>query len=237
MKIIVAIPTLNENKNIDILFSNLSKLNIKFDLLFIDDNSKDGTQKKIIELSKKNKNIKFLFRKKKLGVGSAHKVGIKLAYKEKYKILITMDADGTHDPKYIPQLIRSSKNNPIVITNRFLSKNSIIDWPLSRRLLTKIRYHLINYLLNIHYDTSGAYRCYNLCIVKKKDLLAAKDNGYSFFWESIFLFHKKKYKIHEISVDLPYRKIGSSKMKFRDIISSLFYLSIYFFKNLLFWIK
>ena len=237
MKKIVVIPTLNENKNIDILFSNLSKLNIKFDLLFIDDNSRDGTQKKIIELSKKNKNIKFIFRKKKLGVGSAHKVGIKLAYKEKYKKLITMDADGTHDPKYIPQLIRCNKNNPNVITNRFLSKNSIIDWPLSRRLLTKIRYHLINYLLDIRYDTSGAYRCYNLNIVKKKDILAAKDNGYSFFWESIFLLHKKKYKIHEIPVDLPYRKIGSSKMKIRDIVTSLFYLSVYFFKKILFWIK
>ena len=148
-----------------------------------------------------------------------------------------MDADGTHDPKYIPQLIRCNKNNPIVITNRFLSKNSIIDWPLSRRLLTKIRYHLINYLLDIRYDTSGAYRCYNLNIVKKKDILAAKDNGYSFFWESIFFLNKKKYKIHEIPVDLPYRKIGSSKMKIRDIVNSLFYLSVYFFKKILFWIK
>ncbi|WP_440931909.1 glycosyltransferase [Candidatus Pelagibacter sp.] len=237
MKKIVVIPTLNENKNIDILFSNLLKLDIKFDLLFIDDNSKDGTRKKIIELSKKNQNIKFIFRKKKLGVGSAHKVGINFAYKKKYKILITMDADGTHNPKYIPQLIKLNKYNSIVITNRFLSKNSIIDWPISRRLLTKIRYHLINYLLNIRYDTSGAFRCYNLNIVKKKDILAAKDNGYSFFWESIFILHKKKYKIHEIPVDLPYRKIGSSKMKLRDIVSSLYYLSIYFFKNLFFKIK
>ena len=64
-----------------------------------------------------------------------------------------MDADGTHNPRYIPELIRFNKNNSIVITNRFLSKNSIIDWPLSRRLLTKIRYHLINNLLNMRYDT------------------------------------------------------------------------------------
>ena len=237
MKKIIVIPTLNENKNISILFSNLLKLNLKFDLLFIDDNSTDGTQKKIIELSKKNKNVKFIFRNKKLGVGSAHKVGIKLAYKHKYKILITMDADGTHNPRYIPELIRFNKNNSIVITNRFLSKNSIIDWPLSRRLLTKIRYHLINNLLNMRYDTSGAFRCYNLNIVKKKDILAAKDNGYSFFWESIFLLHKKKYKIHEIPVDLPYRKTGSSKMKIRDILNSLSYLSIYFIKNLFFLFK
>ena len=82
--------------------------------------------------------------------------------------------------------IRHNKNNPIVITNRFLSKNSIIDWPFSRRLLTKIRYHLINFTLNICYDTSGAFRCYNLNIVKKKDILAAIDNGYSFFGKVFF---------------------------------------------------
>lgn len=231
MKKIVIIPTLNENKNIDILISKILRIDQSLNLLFIDDNSTDGTKQKIIKFSKKNKNIDYVFRKKKLGVGSAHKVGLKLAYKNKYNIAITMDADGTHNPKYIPKLLRHIKNNPIVITNRFLSKNSIIDWPFSRRLLTKIRYHLINFTLNICYDTSGAFRCYNLKIVKKKDILAAIDNGYSFFWESTFLLHKKKYKIYEIPVDLPFRKLGSSKMKISDIINSLVFLCYYFFKR------
>ena len=231
MKKIVIIPTLNENNNVDILVSKLLKIDKNLDLLFIDDNSTDGTRQNIFNLSKKNKQIKYIFRKKKLGVGSAHKVGLQIAYKKKYTIAITMDADGTHNPKYIPILLRHNKNNPIVITNRFLSKNSIIDWPFSRRLLTKIRYHLINFTLNICYDTSGAFRCYNLNIVKKKDILAAIDNGYSFFWESIFLLHKKKYKIYEIPVDLPFRKLGSSKMKISDILNSLAFLFYYFFKR------
>ena len=232
MKKIVIIPTLNENKNINILVSKILKIDQSLDLLFIDDNSTDGTKQKIIRLSKKNKNIKYVFRKKKLGVGSAHKVGLLVAYKKKYSIAITMDADGTHNPKYIPSLLRHVKKNSIVITNRFLSKNSIIDWPFSRRLLTTIRYHLINFTLDIRYDTSGAFRCYDLKIVKKKDLLAAIDNGYSFFWESIFLLHIKKYKIYEISVDLPFRKLGSSKMKISDILSSLVFLFYYFLKRL-----
>ena len=90
---------------------------------------------------------------------------------------------------------------------------------------------MINFTLNICYDTSGAFRCYNLKIVKKKDILAAIDNGYSFFWESTFLLHKKKYKIYEIPVDLPFRKLGSSKMKISDIINSLVFLCYYFFKR------
>ena len=231
MKKIVIIPTLNENKNINILVLKILKIDQSLDLLFIDDNSTDGTKQKIIRLSKKNKNIKYFFRKKKLGVGSAHKVGLQVAYKKKYSIAITMDADGTHNPKYIPDLLRHVKKNSIVNTNRFLSKNSIIDWPFSRRLLTKVRYHLINFTLNICYDTSGAFRCYDLKIIKKKDILAAIDNGYSFFWESIFLLHIKKYKIYEISVDLPFRKLGSSKMKISDILNSLVFLFYYFFKR------
>ena len=67
---------------------------------------------------------------------------------------------------------------------------------------------------------------------KKKDILAAIDNGYSFFWESTFLLHKK-YKIYEIPVDLPFRKLGSSKMKISDIINSLVFLCYYFFKRFL----
>ena len=231
MKTIIIIPTLNERKNIISLIKKIIKINNKFDLLFVDDNSKDGTRDEIISINKKNKKIKFIFRKKKYGVGSAHKEGLTYAYKNKYNIAITMDGDGTHNPKYIPQLIKNLKNYPIIITNRFLSVNSLRDWPLYRKFLTMIRYYLINFMLNISYDTSGAYRCYDLKKVKIKDILLAKDNGYSFFWESTYILHIKNYKINEIPVDLPFRKLGSSKMQFKDIFSALFYLFVYSIKK------
>ena len=231
MKTIIIIPTLNERKNIISLIKKIIKINNKFDLLFVDDNSKDGTRDEIISINKKNKKIKFIFRKKKYGDGSAHKEGLTYAYKNKYNIAITMDGDGTHNPKYIPQLIKNLKNYPIIITNRFLSVNSLRDWPLYRKFLTMIRYYLINFMLNISYDTSGAYRCYDLKKVKIKDILLAKDNGYSFFWESTYILHIKNYKINEIPVDLPFRKLGSSKMQFKDIFSALFYLFVYSIKK------
>ena len=186
---------------------------------------------KLSVLTKKIKKLNFIFRKKKYGVGSAHKEGLTYAYKNKYNIAITMDGDGTHNPKYIPQLIKNLKNYPIIITNRFLSVNSLRDWPLYRKFLTMIRYYLINFMLNISYDTSGAYRCYDLKKVKIKDILLAKDNGYSFFWESTYILHIKNYKINEIPVDLPFRKLGSSKMQFKDIFSALFYLFVYSIKK------
>ena len=83
--LIIIIPTLNEKENIEILFDKLIQTNIAFDLLFIDDNSSDGSQEVIKNLLKKNQNINCIFRPKKMGVGSAHKDGLIWSYKKKYK--------------------------------------------------------------------------------------------------------------------------------------------------------
>ena len=233
MKLLI-IPTLNERKNITILFKKIRKIDLKIDILFVDDNSTDGTREEILYLMKRNKSIYYIFRPRKLGIGSAHKDGLKFAYKKKYKIILTMDADGTHNPKYIKNLIKYSTKYDLISTNRFENKGSLIEWPVHRRFLTKIRFYLINILLNINYDSSGAYRCYNAEKIKLNDILGAKNDGYSFFWESLYLLNKKKYSIKEIPIYLPYRKVGSSKMTMGDIIGSLFYLFKYSIKNLIY---
>ena len=230
MKLLI-IPTLNEKKNILNLYKGIKKTNIILDILFVDDNSSDGTRSEIKKLKKKDKRIRYIFRPKKLGIGSAHKDGLKYAYKKKYDTILTMDADGTHNPKYIKKLIKFSKKFDLVSTNRFFKANSLLEWPIQRRFLTKVRYYLINILLNMKYDSSGAYRCYNANRIKLKHILLANNNGYSFFWESLYLLNKKKYFIKEVPVYLPYRKVGNSKMTFRDIFGSLVYLLKYVFKN------
>ena len=233
MKLLI-IPTLNERKNITILFKKIRKIDQEIDILFVDDNSTDGTREEILYLKKRSKSIYYIFRPRKLGIGSAHKDGLKFAYKKKYKIILTMDADGTHNPKYIKNLIKYSTKYDLISTNRFEKKDSLIEWPVHRRFLTKIRFYLINILLNINYDSSGAYRCYNAKNIKLNDVLSAQNDGYSFFWESLYLLNKKKYSIKEIPIYLPYRKVGSSKMTMRDIIGSLFYLFKYSIKNLIY---
>ena len=233
MKLLI-IPTLNERKNITILFKKIKKIDQKINILFVDDNSTDGTREEILYLKKRSKSIYYIFRPRKLGIGSAHKDGLKFAYKKKYKIILTMDADGTHNPKYIKNLIKYSTKYDLISTNRFEKKDSLIEWPVHRRFLTKIRFYLINILLNINYDSSGAYRCYNAKNIKLNDVLSAQNDGYSFFWESLYLLNKKKYSIKEIPIYLPYRKVGSSKMTMRDIIGSLFYLFKYSIKNLIY---
>ena len=224
MKKCLIIPTLNEEKNIIKLFKKIQKTNIKLDILFVDDNSSDLTQSYILSLSKKHAFIKYIFRKNKIGIGSAHKDGIKYCYKKKYDLIITMDADGTHDPKYLKQMISKSDIYDYVITSRYKKKNLLVDWPLSRKLLTFARHALVRIFLGINYDASGAFRCFQRKNIKLKDILFAKNNDYAFFWEVTYIIKKKKYSIYEIPVQLVYRKLGKSKMRFKHILFSLFYL-------------
>ena len=231
--IIVVAPTLNEKENIEILFNKLNATNIKFDLLFIDDNSSDGSREVIKTLLKENQNINYIFRPKRMGIGSAHKDGLIWCYKKNYKIIITMDTDGTHDPKYIKFLIEKLKNFDMVVTSRFLEKNSLEGWTLFRVFLTTLRHLTISLLLSMPYDSSGAFRCINSEKVALSDLILAKNNGYSYFWESMFILHKKKYRIAQIPIKLPFRKIGSSKMNLKDIFFAIYYLIEVFLKNFL----
>ena len=142
MKSCVIIPTLNEENNILKLYNRILKTKINLDILFIDDNSSDNTRLIIKKLSKKNKKIKFIFRNNKKGIGSAHKDAIKYAYKKKYNLIITMDADGTHDPKYFKQMIKKAYTNDYVITSRFKKKDLIKDWPIERKIITYLRHFL-----------------------------------------------------------------------------------------------
>ena len=231
--IIIIVPTLNEKGNIKILFDKLSATKIKFDLLFIDDNSTDGSQEEIKKLIKENQNVNCIFRPNKMGIGSAHKDGFIWSYKKKYKMIITMDSDGTHDPKYLQYLIDKLKDFDIVTTTRFLSKNSLEGWPLLRVFLTTLRHLAISLLLSISYDSSGAFRCIDCQKVDLSDLILAKNDSYSYFWESIFILHRKKYLIGQIPVQLPHRTIGSSKMTMKDIFFSIYYLMMVFLKKII----
>jgi dolichol-phosphate mannosyltransferase len=225
MKKLIVIPTYNEKKNISILLNQLIKrFNSSFKVLVIDDNSPDGTANEVLKYTKKYKFITLKVRKEKLGIGSAHKFGIRYAIKNKFKILITMDSDGTHNPKYIKVFLKKIDKYDLITTSRFKNKKSLKAWPLFRIVLTNIRHFIIRFFLDLTIDASGAFRCYNIENFKSKDLLDAKDNGYSFFWESIFILYKRKYLIGEIPISLPYRSIGSSKMKIKDIIFALIYI-------------
>jgi dolichol-phosphate mannosyltransferase len=228
--LLIIIPTLNEDKNINKIYKKITNVNKKYFILFIDDNSDDESQQIIKILKKKNKRVKYIFREKKIGIGYAHVEGLKYASKNKFKYVCTMDSDGTHDPIYIKKMLNLLKKSDIVITNRFLIKKSLKGFGFFRILITKIRYYLVWFLLGSKLDGSGGFRIYDFNKTKIKDIIESKALDYNFLWQSIFLLERKKYKISEIPITLKKRTLGSSKMTLINLLYGVSELIKFFIK-------
>jgi dolichol-phosphate mannosyltransferase len=227
---LIIIPTYNEKKNVGLIIKKINRrVKFKCDILFVDDNSTDGTIKVLKDI--KSKNISYIVREKKLGIGSAHKFGIHKAYQLKYKYIITMDSDGTHDPKYINKMVKNIDNKEIVITNRFAHNDSLKQWDVHRKLITTLRHLFVTLIFNTNLDSSGAFRIYNAKKVKLKNILLAKSDGYPFFTESTVILNKL-YKIDQIPILLPKRYSGFSKMKLTDVVFGFFYIIFLYFKKI-----
>lgn len=230
---LIFIPTYNEAENVVSLHKEIRNLKLKADLLFLDDNSPDGTGEIIQKIMLQDKSVKLIKKPGKAGIGTAHLSGIDYAYNNGYKILITMDADFTHKPKDILKLIRQKKGNDVIIGSRYISKGSLKDWNLLRKTLTNIAHRLTRMLLGMPYDATGAFRLYNLEKIPKGLFSIVESRSYSFFFESLFVLFLNGFKIREVSIDLPARTYGSSKMRLSDAWKSLnLLLQTFFFSRI-----
>jgi len=233
-KTLIFIPTYNESENVEKLFSEIQALRIDADVLFLDDNSPDGTGAIIDQIDKKNNNVFVIHRTGKLGIGSAHKEGIAWAFMKKYDVLITMDCDFTHSPDYIIDFIKNSHHYDMIIGSRYLKNDSLKTWNLYRKSLTRLGHYCTTHLLNMPYDATGAFRLYYLKRIPQGVFNLIGSNSYSFFFESLFVLHLNKFTIHEFPISLPSRIYGDSKMTFSDIFISMKYLFLIFLKSKLF---
>lgn len=231
--VLIAIPTYNEVENVGMIYKRIKKNKISSDILFIDDNSKDGTSRVIKEIIKKDKSVLLISRKRKLGIGSAHQEAINFAYSHEYKYLLTMDCDFTHKPEDIKKFLHKKKIGDIVIGSRYMSRGSLSEWNLIRKTLTLSAHYLTKNLLKMPYDATSAFRLYNLKTIPKDLFLKIESNSYSFFFESLFILHVNKFKIKEVSIELPARTYGNSKMTPKDIYESFILLlrTFYLFKT------
>jgi len=233
-KILVFIPTFNEKENAAILCKQLLDLSIAFDILFLDDNSPDGTGQIIDQLCQEFENISVIHRAEKKGIGSAHMDGIKWAYDHNYDVLITMDCDFTHPPEYIPDFIKKAKDCDIVIGSRYLQKDSLKEWNVYRKILTNLAHFLTKTMLQMDYDATGAFRLYQLRNIPQSIFKKINSMSYSFFFESLYILFMNNYKIIEIPINLPARAYGHSKMQFKDAFRSLYLLFKTFFRKIFF---
>ena len=228
-KTLIILPTLNEMKKLKILFKGIKKLNLKVNLLFIDDNSKDGTKKYISYLKKTEKNINFIFNKSRLGIGKAHKDGLKWAYKKKFDYVITMDSDLAHHPKYIAMIHRLRNSSSIIIGSRYLKKESTPGWSKFRVFLSKSAHFFFKIIYRSDLDSTNAFRLYNLKLIDPDFINKIKFNDYEFFFTSLVILKNKKYKIIQIPMKILGRSHGNSKMLLKHVFKSILTMFLFYF--------
>jgi dolichol-phosphate mannosyltransferase len=222
---LVFIPTYKEAENVGRLAAGILSLELDADILFIDDNSPDGTGALLEQLATDSPRIHVVHRSGKLGIGSAHQDGIRWAYDHDYSLLVTMDCDFTHSPVLIPEFLAEASQYDVVIGSRYLKKDSLRDWNFTRRLLTRTGHFLTTRLLRLPHDATGAFRVYRLDRIPSGLFSLVQSIGYSFFFESLYVLTLNRFKIKEVAIDLPSRTYGHSKMRMGDALNSLMLLA------------
>jgi dolichol-phosphate mannosyltransferase len=223
-KTLIFVPTYNERDNAPKICREIMALGLDADVLFVDDNSPDGTGAALEELRRMFPRLKVQHREGKLGIGSAHLAGIGWAYQEGYKVLVTMDCDFTHSPEDIPRLLAALQGCDLAVGSRFLGKESLPGWTPLRKLMTAGGHFLTSHLLGMPQDASGAFRAYDLRRIDQRVFNLTDTAGYGFFFDSLFVIVRNKYRINEIPIVLPARSSGDSKMSFAEIWKGLSHL-------------
>jgi len=219
-KILVIIPTYNEQKNIINLINKLDSLILDLDILVVDD-SKDNTSDLVKEKQLKQLNLFLIKRKDKSGRGSAVLDGFKYGLQKDYQYFVEMDADFSHEPDELPTMLKLAQNYGLVIGSRYLKESKIINWPIRRRIFSKLANIYANLILKIGIkDYTNGYRVYKREAIAKLELNKIKAVGYIALSEIAYQLFKKEIKIIENKSIFINRKRGSSNFSLKEIKES-----------------
>ncbi len=223
MKTLVISPTYNEKKNISDFINRIFNLNISLHLLIVDDNSPDGTAGIIKNAMKSNANIYLIERKEKLGLGTAYCAGFKYALENGYDYIIQMDADLSHNPEDILNILKFAESHDLVIGSRYKEGVNVVNWPMSRLLLSYFANWYARLITRIPIrDLTSGFKCFRRKVLDNIDLNNIRSEGYSFQIEMNFLTCHRGFKITEIPIVFTERTSGESKMNRQIIYEAIF---------------
>ena len=235
MKCLVIIPTYNEQENIKSIIIDVLKQDNNLDILIVDDNSPDKTYETVEYLSKNNPRVHLIKREGKLGLGSAYVAGFKYAIHNNYNFIIQMDADYSHDPTVIPQLLSEIQDRDCVIGSRYISGINVVNWPLSRLLLSYFAAQYVKIITGMPInDPTGGFKCIRTNTLKEINLDNILSDGYSFQIEINYRIWLKKFKMKEIPIIFTDRRSGQSKMSKKivhEAITMVWKLKLYSLLN------
>lgn len=224
MKIFIMIPTYNEKENIKVLIDKILKLKIKdLHIVVADDDSPDKTWKIVKNISKNNKNVHLLLRKKDKGRGSAGRDGFIYCLKHGADVVVEMDADMSHDPKYIPAMLSELKNADLVLGSRRVEGSEEIGRSLIRRFVTWGANLYIRLMLGVKVkDCNSGFRCFKRKVLEAINLEKLESKGPAIVQEVLFKAHLKGFKIKEIPITFIDRVKGHSKLGIPQLASGYF---------------
>lgn len=214
MKYTILIPTYNESENIEniisIIFSKYPDLHIKV----IDDNSPDGTAGIVRKLMKKYKNLSILFRKNKEGLGKAYVHGFKVVMNDPLAThVIMMDADMSHNPNYLEEILEQSKTHDLVIGSRYINNGGTVGWEMWRKFLSFFGNLYARLVTRMPIkDMTGGFNCIHVSYLKKLDLDSIDSSGYAFIMELKYGLYKNNISIKEVPIIFENRVGGESKI-------------------------
>ncbi|MDU0460679.1 MAG: polyprenol monophosphomannose synthase [Geobacteraceae bacterium] len=218
MKAIVVIPTYNEKDNVVRLSSAVLGQHSDIQILFVDDNSPDGTGRIIDELVSGNDRIHVLHRAGKLGLGSAYREGFKTALSMGADHIIEMDADFSHDPGVLPEFLTAIQSSDLVIGSRYLNGVSVVNWPIRRLILSYFASVYTRWVTGLQLrDCTSGFKCFRRSSLEAVDLDSVRSDGYSFQIEMNYRCMEKGLRITEIPIIFIDRHAGSSKMSRRIV--------------------
>jgi dolichol-phosphate mannosyltransferase len=210
---LVVLATYNEIENLPSLVEEVLRMLPGGDVLVIDDNSPDGTGRWCDERCPHEPRLHCLHRTGKLGLGSATLAGLQFAIDQNYDCVVTMDADWSHNPRYVPPLLSALLQADVAVGSRYCHGGAIEGWPLHRRLLSRWVNGLSGVMLRLPVrDTSGAFRAYRVAKLHELDLTRIKATGYSYLEEILWHLAAHGATFAEVPITFHQRRAGRSKV-------------------------
>jgi dolichol-phosphate mannosyltransferase len=210
----VILPTYDEAENLErIVGAVLEHLSPSGTILVVDDNSPDGTGEIADRLAGSNGSVRVLHRAQKEGLGPAYLAGFHLALDAGAERIIEMDADFSHDPAYLPRLIRAAESADLVIGSRYVPGGGVTEWGPIRRFISRGGSAYARMVLDLPIrDLTGGFKCFRREVLEAIDLDTIEARGYAFQVETTFRAIKAGFRVVEIPIVFKDRRDGTSKM-------------------------
>lgn len=218
MKLMVVVPTYNERENIEELIPKVLGQLPGTELLVVDDGSPDGTGEYLDEVAARDERVHALHRPSKMGLGSAYVRGFGYALEHGADLVVQMDADFSHDPDVIPELVKNAEEHDVVLGSRYITGANVVNWPLQRLFLSyfaNVYTHIVTGLPLR--DSTGGFKCFRRNVLEALDLASIRSDGYSFQIEVNFRCWRRGFSILETPIVFVDRHSGTSKMSRRIV--------------------